>query len=119
MTIDPGPRNTAAAAYWTATGVIPMKRLVCSAPFSRSRPSTKNITRPEITNPRLPRVLTGSRNRPPLTRSHQRETSPIACSLAAAGPQPPIPAKENTTPNAATAPAAIRSGVNGLRMPAR
>ncbi len=92
-------------------GVVPMNRFTRGLAVSTSRPSRQNIHNPAATNPRFPSVLTGSRRRPPLTRSHQREISPMACSLPAGGPQPITPTAVKTVPKTTTAQAAYRRGV--------
>jgi hypothetical protein len=83
-----------------------MNRLDLGLAIFVSRASTRNMARPAATNPRLPSVLIGSRINPSPTRSHQREISPMACSLTASVHQPPAPPTMKKTakmPSAVTA----------------
>ena len=101
MSMEPGPRKTAALAYSKESGWLPMNGLGRGAARIVSRASTTNITRPVMTNARLPKVFNGSRMMPPETRSHQREISPIGRSLAAGVHQPSAPPRTNSAANTA------------------
>ena len=88
IAIDPGPKKVEADAYKIAIALLPnINSLFFEFPKA-SLASTKNIYSPVNINPRFPSVFDGSRRKPPLTRSHHLEISPIACSFDAGGPHP-------------------------------
>ena len=88
IAMEAGPKKVEADAYKSAILKDPKMGVL---PLVASFESLKNIYKPAITKPKLPKVFAGSLKKPPLTRSHHLEISPMACSFAAGVPQPSYP----------------------------